>query len=114
MELNVIEKDASCFRIQVVGQLWEREDLVNLKQKILNCRTSGAATIILDLARLTFISSEGIGLLVSVHKDMKNDKRNLIVFKPRENVKEIFLLSGLYEVLKIAESEQLLNEIVGS
>lgn len=112
MELNKTDINKSCVRIHLVGQCWEKEDFFQLKKTIQACRAENIGNIVLDLTRLSFISSEGLGLLISIFKEMQKADCRLFIYKPRENVSEIMKLSGLYEILKIIETDKQLQEAV--
>jgi anti-sigma B factor antagonist len=112
MELKTTEINKSCIRIHLVGQCWEKEDFSQLKKTIQTYRMENIRNVVLDLTRLSFISSEGLGLLISLFKEMQNQNGRLLIYKPRENVGEIIKLSGLYDILKIIDTEKQLQEAV--
>jgi anti-anti-sigma factor len=90
------------------------EDFKLLKTTINTFREQGKTRFILDCARLTFISSEGLGLLVKVFKEQKEYGGQLIIFRPRENVNDIMRLSGLYDVMTIIDDDIQLENLLKS
>ena len=54
-----------------------------------------------DIKRLEYISSAGLGLFISVHLKLSKAGRNMKVTNPSDLVKNIFHLSRLDEVIDI-------------
>jgi anti-anti-sigma factor len=55
---------------------------------------SGEKTIVVDLSQLEYISSMGLGYLLSVHKKLQGSGGGLVVCGLTGMVKEVFRLSG--------------------
>lgn len=71
--------------------------------------------ILIDLHKLEYISSAGLGVFISYLEDLKQNNIKLIIFGLQEKVKEVFEILGLQHLMHIAsdkeEAQQLLNEI---
>jgi len=59
--------------------------------------------VVLDMSQVTFIDSAGIGLLVRTHRGLADVDRRLVLLRPDPNVRRIIELSGLDQLLAIAE-----------
>ncbi len=54
---------------------------------------------VLDLSRLSFMDSTGIGVIIGRYKIMKKQNKRLYVRNPSPTVDKIFKMSGLYEII---------------
>jgi anti-sigma B factor antagonist len=62
-----------------------------------------AKTVVLDISALTFIDSEGIGLLVRASRDFARDSRSLRVVGARGQVHTVMERTGMSERLGLVE-----------
>ena len=60
--------------------------------------------VVLDMSQVTFIDSAGIGLLVRTHRRLADIDRRLVLLRPDPNVRRIIELTGLDQLLAIADS----------
>jgi len=61
--------------------------------------------LVLDLSRLNFISSAGMGLLVRIHQTLKADgSGKLVLAAPRPLVREALRRAALQKVFEIVDS----------
>ena len=79
-------------------------ELEKFKNTIYKLIQYGATRIVFDLSRLKILSSEGIGVIISVMKraQIKNGKVVLLDLSP--TVKQIFDASDLYNLFEIYEN----------
>ena len=54
---------------------------------------------IMDLSRLSFMDSTGIGVVIGRYKLMRKRNKKLFVRNPSPTVDKIFKMSGLYEII---------------
>jgi anti-sigma B factor antagonist len=69
-------------------------------EKELKESMDGAESLVLDFGKLDYISSGGLRVLLSAHKQMKN-KGGLTVKNVNEVVQEIFDVTGFADILTI-------------
>ena len=69
-------------------------------EKELKESMDGAKSLVLDFGKLDYISSAGLRVLLSAHKQMKN-KGGLTVKNVNEVVQEIFDVTGFADILTI-------------
>ncbi|MBP5277902.1 MAG: STAS domain-containing protein [Prevotella sp.] len=60
-------------------------------------------TIMLDCSQLEYISSSGLRLFLSLAKKSSAAGGHLTVIHPKEDVKDVFKLTGFYKLLNIVE-----------
>ena len=76
-----------------------------IQQSLSGYITSGHTRISLDLSCVTFIDGTGLGVLVSIHKQVRNVGGYLQIVGLQGEVKELFRLTELDKLLQI-ESNQ--------
>ena len=55
---------------------------------------------VLDLAKLEYVSSAGLRVILSIHKTLKA-KNGLVIKNPNETVSEVFEVTGFSDILDI-------------
>ena len=55
--------------------------------------------VILDLARLSFMDSTGVGVIIGRYKLVRKQNKPMYVRNPSATVDKIFTMSGLYEII---------------
>ena len=101
MEMNISQPDERNARIQMIGQFWKQDELNLFKKHIKELYEKGAKKIVIDLFRLSFISSQGLGLLVTTFSELKKKDCELILSRPKGCVKEMIELSGFDMFMEI-------------
>lgn len=86
--------------VRLVGELDEHSaELVRRKlDTIFNENNFNA--VILDLARMSFMDSTGIGVLIGRYKLLRKSNKQLFVKNPSVTIDKIFKMSGLYEIIE--------------
>lgn len=56
--------------------------------------------VILDLSRMSFMDSTGIGVVIGRYKVLKKLGKKIYVKNPSPTVDKIFKMSGLYEIIE--------------
>lgn len=57
----------------------------------------------IDCKELSYIDSTGLGILVGVLKEIRKDDNNIHICNLRDNIKKLFLITGLDKLFKIEE-----------
>ena len=65
------------------------------------CVASTDGDIRLDCAELDFLDATSLGVLVRVHESLEHDDRRLIVVRANPNIRRVFRLSCLDQVLHL-------------
>jgi len=61
--------------------------------------------IIVDLSKLEYISSAGLGVFMSYLQQLETDKIQLVLFGMNEKVLEVFQILGLDQLIEIRNSK---------
>ena len=70
---------------------------------------AGIKTIVIDLEKVRYISSSGLGLLITLLTKMKNAGGELFLTAPSEHVKKLLLITKLTGIFTVVESIKELN-----
>ena len=66
-----------------------------LHELLLEAASAGAETIKIDVQRLTYVDSAGLGVLVSAHKRLQSNGGSLVISGPTPRVTRVLAISGL-------------------
>ena len=91
--------------VRVSGKLTLGEGLGVLRGRLAALMKQGHSNIVLDLARLTHLDSSGIGVLVASFATIANQGGRLKLLNATARVKDLLLLTKLYTVFEVFESE---------
>lgn len=100
MEIVPFEKNRRVPGISLIGKLCTLNDYQLLRNQFNNITIEGSYAII-DLTRLTFTSSDGLGIFFNIARRLKAIKKDLILFNPRKEVKSVLLITGIDKRIKI-------------
>lgn len=106
MEINISQPDEYRGIIQMIGQFWEHSEFKRFQEYSNQFIDKGIKHIVVDLSRVSFMSNQGIGLLVTVFSEVKKQGGELILFRPKGCVKEVLEISGLDKPIRITYSEK--------
>jgi anti-sigma B factor antagonist len=89
-------------RVQVVltGEL-DLDSAPSLLTAVVDELGTGATDVVVDLTRLDFIDSSGLGTLVGCWRRAKNAGATLTVANPNEDIRMTLELTGLDKILPI-------------
>ena len=59
--------------------------------------------LFIDCKELTYIDSTGLGILVGALKEIRKDNNEIYICNLKENIKKLFLITGLDKLFKIEE-----------
>lgn len=60
-----------------------------------------ARHVVIDLAKVTFMDSTGLSVLVTEHKRLEHDNGKLTIFSPPSSIRRLFEITGLTKTLDI-------------
>jgi len=90
--------------VQIEGEL-DTSSSPDAQKQLDQLREQGVKKILLDLAKLDFISSAGLRVLLATAQEMKAAGGNLRVCNLNETVKEVFDISGFSTLLMVFDNE---------
>ncbi len=85
--------------IGLVGELDEHSAAFVRKMMDDALESENFGNAIMDLSRLSFMDSTGIGVVIGRYKLMRKRNKKLFVRNPSPTVDKIFKMSGLYEII---------------
>lgn len=92
--------DGQTLNVRLVGELDEHSaELVRRKLDTIISENIFNA-VVLDLARMSFMDSTGIGVLIGRYKLLRKSNKQLFVKNPSVTIDKIFKMSGLYEIIE--------------
>jgi anti-sigma B factor antagonist len=97
--------DASCGTTRTVVAAGELDLSVAARfdAAVTSALESGAETVVVDLADLTFIDSSGVHVLLRAHRRALGGTVRLIILPAADNVQHVFEMCGLHTVLPFGE-----------
>lgn len=101
MELDITtERDADVCVLALSGEV-DVYAAPRLKQELVSAIEDGCANVIVDMERVSFIDSSGLGVLVSALRRARERDGTVRIVCTRENVLKIFRITGLDKVFPI-------------
>jgi anti-sigma B factor antagonist len=70
-----------------------------LNEAISSCK----GDILIDCKELSYIDSTGLGILVGALKEIRKDNNDIYICNLKENIKKLFIITGLDKLFKIKE-----------
>ena len=68
--------------------------------------TESSENILIDLSKLDYISSAGLGVFISYIEELKTKGITLIIFGLQEKVLEVFQILGLQHIMNISHNRE--------
>jgi anti-sigma B factor antagonist len=97
-----LERHADTLTVALHGEI----DVLNVdevRQALTEAVAAGPGQIVVDLADLSFIDSTGLGALVFGFQRARDRGITLSLANPTRGVRQVLVLSGLLEVVQLAE-----------
>ena len=111
-ELNISERTAGDVTIlDMDGKITIGEGSVALRTAIRRLLEEGKKKILLNLARVGYIDSSGIGELVSSYTAIEKEKGQLKLLNLTQKIQDLLTITKLLTVFDVFESEE---EALGS
>jgi anti-sigma B factor antagonist len=97
--------------IDLAGEITIDEGNNMLREAVLKLLESGQAHILLNLRRVSYMDSSGIGEVVACYKAAKDKNGTIKLLNPSEKVYDLLQITGFAEVFKAFRDEK---EALGS
>lgn len=99
--------------MEIEGEI-DAEHAVQLKRALAKAREDFAKSFVLDLKKVAFVDSTGLGVLISLMRQLKEDGGHLRLTGLQDEVRSIFEITRLFRVFDLSPSPQeALKEIKG-
>jgi anti-sigma B factor antagonist len=105
MSLKVgIRKTDDIAVIDLEGRLWVHEQA--LHEQVRSLLEGGCRFLVLNLEKVDYIDSSGLGQLVSIWMSVRMRRGNINLVCPTERVKHLLHMTALYVVFDVFDDEQ--------
>lgn len=102
-ELKLLKKsEGEDTRIVLSGEI-DIYTSQSFKSELYEVVESCKGNLYIDCKDLTYIDSTGLGILVGALKEVRKDNNNIYICNLKENIKKLFLITGLDKLFKIEE-----------
>jgi anti-anti-sigma factor len=98
----VSQEHAGTHFVRLEGEM-DGSSARDLEDELIRIERTGASRIVLDMARLEFIDSTGLAVLIRAHWRAANNAHKLALTRPRANIMRILELCGLDKELPFVE-----------
>ena len=97
-------KDELAYYMFVQGDLIGDEVGPQLVEVVSDAIEEGAKTFVVDLSEVRYISSSGIGLLITMLTKMRNIGGEMYLTAPSEHVKKLLIITKLNNIFTVFDS----------
>ena len=105
MSLKVsIRKDTDLAVMDLAGRLWVQEQ--PLHDQVRALLEEGYHLLILNLEKVDYIDSSGLGQLVSIWTSVRSRNGNVVLLRPTERVRRLLRTTALYIVFDVFDEEE--------
>jgi|GEM_PF-467892 anti-sigma B factor antagonist len=110
MKLHFSEKkEGQVHYLYMEGDLIGDEVGLRIAGLVSDSVEEGIKTVVIDLEKVRYISSSGLGLLITLLTKMKNTGGELLLTAPSEHVKKLLLITKLNGIFKVFDSVDQVN-----
>ena len=106
MNITELKIDQTTTALRLEGQFIYTQRRV-FQEAIRKICQQGARRIILDLSEVLILDSAALGLLMVTHRLLSNERRRLVLARPRANIKAVIELAGLHEIIPLSDGGEL-------
>lgn len=90
--------------VSLRGNLMGEPDTTEVREKIYSLLQDEVRKIVLDLSKVKWVNSTGLGTLISVMTSVKNKDGDLRLAHVTEKLESLFMITQLIKVFKTYES----------
>jgi anti-sigma B factor antagonist len=98
------EKDNKAHYLHIQGDLIGDEMGPKLVEIVSDAIQEGAKTFVVNLKEVRYISSSGIGLLITMLTKMRNAGGEVYLTAPSEHVKKLLIITKLNNIFSVYDS----------
>ena len=100
--------------VEVTGRVAASEAMDLTRRLEQHLEDGAVRPLVLDLSRVDYMSSAGLGMVVWLGKRMRESKQGFALFGLRDRVAQVFKLSGLDRILPVYPDRAAAEAAVGS
>jgi anti-sigma B factor antagonist len=102
IESRIVKEDPSVVELVLEGRL-DAEALPDALARIEETRAAGTTRFLIDLERVAFIGSAGIGIFLSLVEETKGEGGGVVFLRVPASIMKIFEVLNVLEFLEIRE-----------
>jgi anti-sigma B factor antagonist len=91
--------------IRLSGDLIGEDNGASLLEIATNAIQQQVLTCIIDISKLRYINSSGIGVLITILTKFRNKGGEVYLMKPSENVQKLLVITKLNAIFQIVQNE---------
>lgn len=99
-----LQKGEKAYYLFIQGDLIGDEVGPKLVEIVSDAIQDGAKTFVIDLSEVRYISSSGIGLLITMLTKMRNVGGEVYLTSPSEHVKKLLIITKLNNIFTVYDS----------
>lgn len=103
MSLNIksnYKDDSDSWIVELAGEL-DVSCANDLKDELESNIEEKFSDVKVDMSNLQYIDSTGIGVIVGAMKKLRSGKKDITIVEAKENVKKIFKITGLDQIIRM-------------
>ncbi|GAB2532360.1 STAS domain-containing protein [Rufibacter soli] len=107
-----VEEDAKVYQIKLAGEL-DASTCLEVDKAIERALAGSLEQLWIDFSELTYISSAGLGVLISHLGTLEGRRINMVLYGMSKQVRNVFELLGLHTIMDIVPAKEdaaLLNQ----
>jgi anti-sigma B factor antagonist len=97
--------------IRLAGDLIGEDNGTNLLEIANNAIQNQVLTCIIDISKLRYINSSGIGVLITILTKFRNKGGEVYLMKPSDNVQKLLVITKLNAIFQIVQSEAEISKL---
>lgn len=101
MELSLATRSVSDHLVLEVGGEIDVYTAPKLRERLIEMVNSGEKHVVVDLGRVEFLDSTGLGVLVGAHRRLRARDGSLNLVCPHDRLLKVFRITGLDNVFDI-------------
>lgn len=102
LEAKTIQEDPIVSLLELEGR-FDAEGLPLVLSEIERCRGVGSMRFIVDLEKVSFIGSAGIGIFLSLVEELNGEGGGVVFLKVPEAIRRIFVVLNVLEFLDLQD-----------
>ncbi len=110
MDTRTLEKELPV--IQLEGEV-DVYTAPQLKQQMISMLEGGARELVVDLAKVDYLDSTALGVLIGGLKRMRERDGNMVLICPSPRIRRVFEITGLDKIFDMYDTEGEAQEAMG-
>ena len=99
-----LDRDEKAHYLHIVGDLIGDEVGPKLVEVVSDVIQEGEKVVVIDLKEVRYISSSGLGLLITILTKMRNVGGEVFLASPSEHVKKLLIITKLNSIFTVYDS----------